>query len=386
MAEVTAAIDPLVFRNVLGQYPTGVCVVTAMHEGQPMGMVVGSFTSVSLAPPLVAFLPAKHSSTWAMLSRSPKFCVNILSAVQESACRKLSSKDPDKFAGVPIELSPNGSPILGGAVAWIDCDVHSMVEAGDHFIVICQVTQLQIANGGLPLLFFQGGYGRFAPSSLVASDTHELLTEQLWMVNVARGEMEKIVSDTGGQCIAAIRLGDELIIAASAGQSEGDTPGLPVGSRLPFAPPFGSTFTAWLPSDQIDRWIGRGASDARRQACREALAAVRHRGFAVIMLDVARLGDIASKFESPPVPSRPGRDLEGYLRVLEVDPSGWAAQLGPDTRMISAPIFDAKGQVSMSLTLHGFAVPASEAKARGKVARLLEGADLITHQLGGRKP
>ncbi|MFM6931786.1 MAG: flavin reductase family protein, partial [Novosphingobium sp.] len=77
------AIDPAVFRRVLGNYPTGVTVVTAMGEdGQPIGMVVGTFTSVSLDPPLVGFLPDKRSSSWPQIEKAGHFCVNVLARDQ----------------------------------------------------------------------------------------------------------------------------------------------------------------------------------------------------------------------------------------------------------------------------------------------------------------
>ena len=190
------SIDPLAFRQVLGQYPTGVCAICALQsDGAPIGMVVGSFTSVSLSPPLVAFLPDRNSSSWAKLSDAPKFCVNILSAEQEQLCRKLTSSVPDKFADLPYRLSPLGSPILDGVVAWIDCETYSVVEAGDHFVVQGIVRRSEIANGGLPLLFFQGGYGRFTPSSIMSVNVNELLADQLRIIELARPEMESIAAD-----------------------------------------------------------------------------------------------------------------------------------------------------------------------------------------------
>ena len=81
------------FRQVLGHYPTGVTVVTAVDaDGQPAGMAVGSFTSVSLDPPLVAFLPDKSSTSFPRIRRASSFCVNVLSAEQENVCRAFAAK------------------------------------------------------------------------------------------------------------------------------------------------------------------------------------------------------------------------------------------------------------------------------------------------------
>lgn len=159
----TMAIDPKLYRQVLGQYPTGVCVITAIGEdGEPVAMVVGSFTSVSLSPPLVGFFPDKASSSWAKLRSSRHFCVNMLASSQEPVCRKLASKDADKFSGTAHSLSGNGIPLLHDVVARIECDMHSITDAGDHELALGLVRSLEVVSDALPLLFHQGGYGSFA--------------------------------------------------------------------------------------------------------------------------------------------------------------------------------------------------------------------------------
>lgn len=155
--------DSATFRHVLGHYPTGVCVVTASEPGgSPVGIVVGSFTSVSLNPPLVAFFPAKTSSSWPRIEAVGTFCVNVLASDQQPLCRQLATGAADKFAGVSHRRSANGSPILDGVVAWIDCSLEAVHEAGDHFIVLGRVRALEVERDGPPLLFFQGRYGAFA--------------------------------------------------------------------------------------------------------------------------------------------------------------------------------------------------------------------------------
>jgi flavin reductase (DIM6/NTAB) family NADH-FMN oxidoreductase RutF len=158
------ATDPKTFRRVLGHYPTGVCVVTAMQaSGTPVGMAVGSFTSVSLDPPLVGFLPDRSSTSWPKIAAVGHFCANILAAHQEPLCRAFASKAEDKFAGIAYRLSAKGGPILNDIVAWIDCDLYAVHEAGDHYIVLGEVDALGLERPHEPLLFFQGGYGRFSP-------------------------------------------------------------------------------------------------------------------------------------------------------------------------------------------------------------------------------
>ncbi|AEG50685.1 flavin reductase domain protein FMN-binding protein [Sphingobium chlorophenolicum L-1] len=156
--------DGASFRKILGHYPTGVCAITATQQDQkPTAMIVGSFTSVSLDPPLVAFFPDKASTSWPKIEACGGFCVNVLADDQEALCRALASKDPEKFDGVPHRLSPRGAPILDGALAWIDCSLHAVHEAGDHYIAIGKVHALDIHHPGTPLLFHKGSYGKVAP-------------------------------------------------------------------------------------------------------------------------------------------------------------------------------------------------------------------------------
>jgi flavin reductase (DIM6/NTAB) family NADH-FMN oxidoreductase RutF len=161
-------LNPAWFREVLGQYPTGVSVITGIDGGgKPTGLVVGSFTSVSLDPPLIAFLPDKSSSSWPKIAASRHFCVNILARGQEDICRSFAAKGGDKFAGVGWRPGASGSPIIDDVAAWIDCELEVIHDAGDHEIIIGRVLELDAEKATEPLIFFRGGYGSFAPSSTV---------------------------------------------------------------------------------------------------------------------------------------------------------------------------------------------------------------------------
>ena len=159
----TGGIDAAHYRNVLGHFPTGVTVITGMHDGAPVGMAIGSFSSVSLDPPLVLFCPQKSSSSWPLIEASGGFCANILSSEQEDVCRVMASKSDDKFAGVGYRPGASGSPVLADVLGFIDCTIERVHDEGDHFVVIGRVLELDAADEGLPLIFYRGGYGRFAP-------------------------------------------------------------------------------------------------------------------------------------------------------------------------------------------------------------------------------
>ncbi|MCD9623442.1 flavin reductase family protein [Rhabdothermincola salaria] len=159
--EHVPSFDSAKFRQVLGHFPTGVTVISSMYEDTPVGLAVGSFASLSLEPPQVLFCPGKQSSTWPKIQQSGAFCVNILAEDQEDVCRVFASSAADKFAEVGWRKSGNGSPIIDGVLAYVDCTVADVVEAGDHYVVIGAVHDLEVRHEGGPLLFFRGGYGRY---------------------------------------------------------------------------------------------------------------------------------------------------------------------------------------------------------------------------------
>ena len=159
---VAETLDSQEFRRILGHYPTGVCAITAPG---PVGMVVGSFTSVSLEPALVAFLPDRRSSTWPKIEAAGHFCVNILAQNQLGVCKALASKAENKFDAVPYRLSGSGLPLIEDVVAWIDCQLYAVHEAGDHYIAIGRVLALDVERPEPPLVFLRGGYGSILPFS-----------------------------------------------------------------------------------------------------------------------------------------------------------------------------------------------------------------------------
>ena len=160
-----SGFDSSRFRYVLGHYPTGVAVVAAFLGGRPVALTVGSFTSISLEPPLVGFCPAHDSTSWPEVRQAPTFCVNVLAQDQVEVSRVFARKGGDKFAEVPWHLGPTGSPVIENSLASIDCKLEFEHPAGDHSIVVARVTHLDIRRETGPLLFFKGGYGHFAPDA-----------------------------------------------------------------------------------------------------------------------------------------------------------------------------------------------------------------------------
>jgi len=152
------------FRQILAHYPTGVCAVTAMGaNGQPVGMTIGSFTSASLDPPLVAFFADKGSTSWSRIEAARNFCVNVLSDRQRDICKTLAARDDDKFQNIAFRLSAFGAPLITGALAQIDCELVDVHDAGDHHIALGRVHDLTLCEDGGPLVFHRGSFGRVAP-------------------------------------------------------------------------------------------------------------------------------------------------------------------------------------------------------------------------------
>lgn len=395
-AEIAAAAhspaNPAWYRQVLGQYPTGVCVITATEpSGEPVGMVVGSFTSVSLKPPLVAFLPDRNSSSWARLSAASHFCVNILSAEQEAVCRRFAAKDVSsraKFDGLSRRSSPLGAPILDDVVAWIDCDRHTLHEAGDHDIVIGEVKHLQIEGGGLPLLFFQGGYGRFLPQSLAAQDPLGALTEQLRDVDVARPFMEQLADALSARCIATVQVDDEIVVAASAGRSSRGSPPTLVGQRFPYMPPTGSVFAAWQDDKTRAAWLKANAPVAKRPEFEQALVRVRGRGHSLGLVSEAHR-EFAQTVErlAQERSAASGADLRELIQNLTFDPPRLDDAIARAVRLVSAPVLTGASRVALALTLHDFPRPAGAADVLRLTDRLHRATlDIAAHLPGSRPP
>lgn len=162
MTVSTPTIEPRQFRDVMGHLPTGVTVVAGREPGTgaPAGLVVGTFQSLSLDPPLVTFSVATTSTSWPKIRPGGYFSASVLADRQHYVCRAMSSRQGDKFAGVDWGESAEGCPQITGAHAWIDCRTVQELEGGDHLIVIAEVLRLQ-AGHGTPLIFHRGQLGTY---------------------------------------------------------------------------------------------------------------------------------------------------------------------------------------------------------------------------------
>lgn len=159
-------IEPALFRQLLGCFPTGVAVITTRSaDGQPAGLTCNSFSSVSLEPPLVLFSLRKASRLLQTFQDAEGFAINILSEQQDALSgRFASSKIDDKFASVAWHAGELGMPLIDDCLASFECSVHAAHEAGDHVIFIGEVKHLSAGGTDQALVFYKGAYMMLAES------------------------------------------------------------------------------------------------------------------------------------------------------------------------------------------------------------------------------
>ncbi|MTD54933.1 flavin reductase family protein [Amycolatopsis pithecellobii] len=152
-------VDPAGIRDVLGHFATGLTVITAIHEGVPVGFTCQAFSSLSLDPALVTFSVSRNSSSWPKVRQAPSLCVNVLSDDQADVSKAFGRSGADKFAGLAWRPSAHGAPLLDGVAAFVDARIWAEYDGGDHTIVAAAVLDLGADATRTPLIFHRGGYG-----------------------------------------------------------------------------------------------------------------------------------------------------------------------------------------------------------------------------------
>jgi flavin reductase (DIM6/NTAB) family NADH-FMN oxidoreductase RutF len=377
------------FRKVLGHFPTGVAVISGVDaDGKPAGMAIGSFSSVSLDPPLVAFMPDKSSSSWPKFRDSGHFCVNILGSDQESVCRTFAVSGGDKFAELSWHPAGSGSPILDGVLAWIDCDIEVVHEAGDHYIVIGRVRELDVESTALPLVFFQGGYGRFSALSLAAWESDLVL--QMRSADLARPHMEELAEELEAECVASAIVGSDMVLVARAGRLQASTLPTAVGQRIPFEPPMGTAFVAWASESAQAVWFERLASDApegTRAELERTLADVRKAGYSIARGH--RWHSEAAQVLSRDHPDQHRDETSQQMhQLIATLPPDYESPMidSDDVRTVSTPVFGPGGVVVLVLSVTVAGRRSFAADLAFTVERLRAAAAAVTKALDGTAP
>ena len=350
--EVPVTVPAGLFRQVLGQYPTGVCVVTAIHpDGEAVGMTIGSFTAVSLDPPLVGFMPERTSNSWARLREcGTRFCVNILSEGQEGIGRIIAARKRNKFDGLSWRRSPAGLPVLTDSCAFIDCALEDVFPAGDHDIVIGRVLTLDVERPFMPLLFFRGGYGSFMPLTISARDTD--LVEQLRLVDIVKPVMENLADKLQTEVTVITRVRHELVVIATVGRAKTAVVPTRVGQRVPFMPPLGGVHAAWAADEDRNGWLSRLPEGFDRPAYGKVLQLIRERGYSF------GLGHAANAvLETAITPDRVGvgshvdQAVRGVLELYNTTSLDSAKQ--HEFHSVTAPVFAGQQGLKFTFTLFG---------------------------------
>jgi 3-hydroxy-9,10-secoandrosta-1,3,5(10)-triene-9,17-dione monooxygenase reductase component len=167
--ELLDASDAEHFRRALGQFATGVVIVSAIDGDEPAGVTCQSFSSLSLDPPLVLFAAAATSTTLPRLRSAGDVCINVLAHDQAGLAGQFARSGTDKWAGVTWHPADNGAPRIDGAAMWCEGSISAVHEGGDHFVVIVAVTGLAApAAITAPLIFHAGVFTQLVGT--VASD------------------------------------------------------------------------------------------------------------------------------------------------------------------------------------------------------------------------
>lgn len=381
-------LDPFEFRRVMGTFPTGVVIVTATDaSGEPLAMTVGSFVSVSLDPPLAGFLPTKTSSSWAAIKASgaKNFGVNILGNHQEDVCRAVASRKTNKLDGFEWSLSENGSPVLADAISFLDCELFSVSDAGDHEWVMGTVLDLFTINTNLPLLFYRGGYGSFEPGSMAANT--DISVELLHKLDFVRPNMEALASELVTQVSVMARVKNELINVGAAGRPRRRKASSRVGIHVPFMPPIGGVFAAFGGPEAEQEWFSNIHGEYKNTLIKQfesGMNNVRERGYAI---GIGHVEGEAIELTAHEAFTR--QDPEERAKLLEVVNAAAEtfnmAEIQEDQdyefHSATAPIFDKDGVCLFSMTVWGPDGLSSGADVLATLKRLTRAAETASQAL-----
>lgn len=189
-------------RRALGQFATGVTVITARGPDGPIGFTASSFNSVSLDPPLILWCLAQDSERLPAYRAAEGYAVNVLNADQAAVASRFAARVEDRFAGVAWSEGRNGAPVLDGSLAVFECAHEAIHEAGDHQLFIGRVLRCR-QNAGAPLTYFGGGFGTLADE---APPEAEGLRENDLLALLSRASGVALTAEQAGESPAGIEL------------------------------------------------------------------------------------------------------------------------------------------------------------------------------------
>lgn len=353
--------DPKIFREVMGHYPTGVAVVTGRTpEGEILALVVGTFASVSLDPPLVSFMPMKTSRAFQKLRTCTSLCINILGGEQQAEMLAIAQRWENKLDGIEWYPSPSGDPVLRNSIAWVDTTIADVVEAGDHWIVLCAVADLQVTNSVPPLLFFQGGYGSFAGLESGSRMSHEILPAIHAAHNTSE-QLRDLAQSIGCEVSVFAAVSDDEMATVFSELSADATREGGLASRFPLVPPIGDSYFFDKSPALQQRWMGKlkNPSEELQERHRRRLEFIREHGYLLSFLpeegstayeQMIRATREYKKISLTPMEERSIRENIGSTPV-NYEPKEVMDNENYDIGSIVFPVKDPSGQYTMTLRL-----------------------------------
>ncbi|HWH25971.1 MAG TPA: flavin reductase [Pseudolysinimonas sp.] len=380
--------EPGWWKSVLGEYPTGVTLITSLDDdGEPVAMIVGTFSAVSENPPLFGFMPNNDSSTFPSIAKRGRFVANVLGSAHEDLCRAFARKTPDRFTQGEWVTTESGIPRLADAVAWFDGSISETHVAGDHTIVVATVNDFGVgnANVGLPLLFLRGGYGSFTVPSL-EFDVDDF-GRQLRLADLAREPLRAFADEVSSEIALNALSKDRVVLLHVLNLRAENFVGLrPVGTSFPFAAPVAPSFAAWASDETVKTWIEgarhlAGAVD--RPALSALLDATRRRGFAISR------GEAVSE-DFPRILMDPESKLTDLAKVWEViareNAGEQSDELPDDVSSLQVPVFDENGHAVFVIALLHMDADLKKFGPDAFVQRLLDLSKTLTAAIGGHMP
>ena len=271
MSETSAAsVDAQLLREVMGHYPTG---DSRDGRGYFQFGFAGSSACILHADEDLAYvledarmLVSVHQYPW---WRARRRCADDRAQVGEQTRRY-------RMASLAV---------LDDSVAWIDTCIFDIVEAGDHWIVLCSVEDMSVTNAVSPLIFFQGGYGSFVCTSLMARMDHEILPA-IHSAHSARLEVEELASTVGCEVTVYTTVSPDEVAAVLSAAGPGIEVGGDFGKRAPMVPPVGDSYYFAQPPERQDEWVERlrGVDDELKEVHRERLHFLAEHGYVFSLL------------------------------------------------------------------------------------------------------
>lgn len=348
-AEPTQNEKAVWWRAVLGEYSTGICLLTARDGSQLHAMVVGTFTAISQEPPLVGVFVDHTSSTFPHLDAAGGFAVSVLGATHEQLCRDVAAKAPDRFAQASFVDGAEGHPHLADAVAWFDTAIERRERIGDHDLVVARVTDFGIgASAELPLLFRRAGYGTFA----APSEPYDMrsFVERMHLVQAADDELQWASNELGVPLTVNTQIGDSVVTVGMVAPYSAEFDPARIGRSFPFAAPVAPVFAAWAPAERTHAWmevarhlIGR----VEREQIARQLDGVRRRGYGLVGRRPTgpRFDTLFSGTTSRGALAQTWEEMFAVGGDLDGDPEQeWQRVSG-----IQVPVFGSDGQVVLAL-------------------------------------